>query len=410
MSSPILPYRVWDKILKKHPYATKAIANKTHVVRTKPTEISLVYGYNSPRVHLTLATITKTAGINFISPGDELSHKMLSFRINKFLAPINRVTHDDPDYLGELRANDGWNMPLNIISVAKLPEREMTADEAKVISDYKAKNAADKNSWRGPDYVPYYLTPRLSYQPDYWYGTVDSVNLKTRKGTVVTVRFAAGKTCSGMYFDHTLQSEDYPLLRGWSRKKFYKVMDEQGVTGYARFHWPMPTIDLDTLEVTPGEWHEVEGKLNTCHNGIHVCIIDQIPNWVSSNHRFMLVEMETGPVYDVGDSGKYLTRKARVKRVICDLSDVLKFHGSVPQIKLIKKKMKGINPPKPKTYKMSMDARVRITREVKVYSQRELKHIKAEMERNVMHNRYGYEYDAVTIAKKITVKQVETDA
>ena len=72
----------------------------------------------------------------------------------------------------------------------------------------------------------------------------------------------------------------------------------------------------------PGEWQpRIEGKLEICRRGYHVCTADQIPYWCGTE----LIEVEVGGVVEVG-SDKVLCRTWReIRRYKWTREDMIQF-------------------------------------------------------------------------------------
>lgn len=86
--------------------------------------------------------------------------------------------------------------------------------------------------------------------------------------------------------------------------RVFKVLHEDG----RAFHggsgsWPLPRGDK------PGAWMSVDGPLDPCHNGLHLCRTADLPRWLGP----AIYEAEyEGEVVDAGD--KLVVRKARLLR------------------------------------------------------------------------------------------------
>jgi len=84
---------------------------------------------------------------------------------------------------------------------------------------------------------------------------------------------------------------------------YYKVLAPNGKP----FHggtgtWPLPT------EAGPGEWLEVEGKIQPCENGLHVCRPDDLIHWLGPE----IYTVEVDPAELVIDDDKVVVRRARL--------------------------------------------------------------------------------------------------
>ena len=59
----------------------------------------------------------------------------------------------------------------------------------------------------------------------------------------------------------------------------------------------------------PGEWRSVTGKIEACHNGLHACRAEHLPEWINQE----LWVLEPGKRVRVVDAGdKVVMRKARI--------------------------------------------------------------------------------------------------
>jgi hypothetical protein len=84
------------------------------------------------------------------------------------------------------------------------------------------------------------------------------------------------------------------------RETYYKVTD----TGGQPFHG-------GTGKWTKGRWRSVKGEIVACHNGLHFCTIDQLPQWLGPE----VWEFEpSGEIIDAGD--KLVCAKGRITRKI----------------------------------------------------------------------------------------------
>lgn len=104
------------------------------------------------------------------------------------------------------------------------------------------------------------------------------------------------------------------LLKVTKRQRYFKVMSEEGKTGYAEHVWDLPKQN-NGGDAICGDWLTVDGPLRMCRNGIHVCTPDQLQHWTERNS--IVVEMEIcGAVYTHPGQNKLVCRKARIKRVM----------------------------------------------------------------------------------------------
>lgn len=90
---------------------------------------------------------------------------------------------------------------------------------------------------------------------------------------------------------------------------YYKGLNPDG-SCYHGGHgaWPLPARNTDG-SWTPGEWVEVEGKVEACVNGLHACRDRQVLEWLGP----ALFELEyDGEPVDAGN--KVVGRKARLVR------------------------------------------------------------------------------------------------
>ncbi len=84
---------------------------------------------------------------------------------------------------------------------------------------------------------------------------------------------------------------------------FYKVLNEHGRSTYTNTAWPLPTDD------GPGDWLKVEGELEMCSNGIHLCRPQDVVRWLGP----VIYEAEpSGEIIESDD--KIVCRKARLVR------------------------------------------------------------------------------------------------
>lgn len=82
--------------------------------------------------------------------------------------------------------------------------------------------------------------------------------------------------------------------------ELYKITGPNG----APFHggsgaWPLPSAD------GPGEWREVEGRIDPCHNGLHLCRRRDILEWLgpeiyAAEHEGEIVECDDKVVTGAG--------------------------------------------------------------------------------------------------------------
>lgn len=87
--------------------------------------------------------------------------------------------------------------------------------------------------------------------------------------------------------------------------KLYKSLDKDGKGPYSGMAWSLPREE-------PGDWMPpVEGKLEVCLNGYHLCARDQLVEWIDA--RVFEAEYR-GERLDEGD--KIVVREARLLREI----------------------------------------------------------------------------------------------
>ena len=91
-------------------------------------------------------------------------------------------------------------------------------------------------------------------------------------------------------------------------EKLYKVLNVDGsCCNGGTGQWFLPTYNPDG-SWTPGEWMQaIEGYLEPCSNGYHVCTIEQLITWLGP----AIFEVEIGDEY-IDDDDKLVARKARL--------------------------------------------------------------------------------------------------
>jgi len=168
-------------------------------------------------------------------------------------------------------------------------------------------------------------------------------------------------------------------VKDWQTRPLFKSMDDRGMTGYMRHQWDMPKEDG-----TPGEWHEVDGDLKMCDNGIHVCRASDIMAWTQKTPSVNIVLMEIeGPVVrsNTGSDNKYICNKARVVKVVCTVADVWDAERNlqIPPRKTIMRALKGLPPSPPTfTYQATVKLTGSLTREATARTLNEARQIATE--------------------------------
>ena len=168
-------------------------------------------------------------------------------------------------------------------------------------------------------------------------------------------------------------------VKDWQTRPFFKSMDDRGLTGYMHHQWDMPKEDG-----TPGEWHEVDGDLKMCGNGIHVCKASDIMDWTkkAGDVNIVLMEIE-GPVVRsrTASDNKYICNKARVVKVVCTVADVWDAERNlgIPPGKTIMRALKGLPPSPPTfTYQATVKLTGSLTREATARTLKEARQIATE--------------------------------
>lgn len=85
---------------------------------------------------------------------------------------------------------------------------------------------------------------------------------------------------------------------------YYKALRAGRRGTHTEFVWP-----------EPGEWVEVDGDLEACRNGLHVCRVDQLLDWLSDELWRVEVDEAAGLV-DAGD--KVVARRVRLVEQVPD--------------------------------------------------------------------------------------------
>lgn len=105
-------------------------------------------------------------------------------------------------------------------------------------------------------------------------------------------------------------------------QRFYKVTGPNGEAVWSGHGtWPLPT------DTEPGEWWEVEGELEACRNGLHICTADQLVTWLRDGGVIWRAEVE-GEALDAG--GKYVARKVRLLPGPIPCEGVASYEGAGP--------------------------------------------------------------------------------
>jgi hypothetical protein len=173
-------------------------------------------------------------------------------------------------------------------------------------------------------------------------------------------------------------------VKDWNRKTFYKAVNDAGRTHLTAFQWDMPRPGYNGP--VPGDWHDVEGELVMCRHGIHVCTADMVGHWVQRGTNNLIVEMDCPTTVFKGNSNdnKLITRKARVKRVVADVSDP-ELHTAILNLGMVevcKRLAKGQKIPKYRTYKLTQSW---TTTQENTYVARSMKEAR-QMAKGMMHN------------------------
>jgi hypothetical protein len=92
----------------------------------------------------------------------------------------------------------------------------------------------------------------------------------------------------------------------------YKVLGPNGESIHGgSLSWSLPTVN-EAGEWTPGEWHEVKGKVRCCSNGLHLTTAPVM--WWRLDARVFLVEHEGDADTDGSADDKFAVRRARLIR------------------------------------------------------------------------------------------------
>lgn len=113
---------------------------------------------------------------------------------------------------------------------------------------------------------------------------------------------------------------NYPLLNivkiMTGKPIYYKVLLAGASPQEKSFKWSLPTKLADG-SWKPGEWHEIDGDLNMCHNGFHLTALPHYwhNQYFSKGNEDLLevwIAEYEGEVKDINDDNKICVRKARL--------------------------------------------------------------------------------------------------
>jgi hypothetical protein len=94
-----------------------------------------------------------------------------------------------------------------------------------------------------------------------------------------------------------------------------KVLKAGGIPPLAGsdFRWSLPT-QADDGSWAPGAWMEISGRLKACSNGLHLCRVQDLPNWIRYADEIYLAEHDGRMVVhdDETSQSKVVVRKARL--------------------------------------------------------------------------------------------------
>ena len=382
MTKHALQYKILDLLLLKNRGGgnkTKAICHNAHLMRTDKT-ISLIYGMSTGNQQ-TMATIHRNGSIRVYHRYANVGNKIWAWRMQKFFDLLNVHTIGNDNYFSKLTISEGYQNNISLVSAAELPQRDLTAQEAKALAEYEALPMHERWGKRTP-----YL--RLRYGPDYWYGVITDYRLPAAHtpAPCFIIRPMPGKTTGGYYFDLSpTQAGDsgFTVLKGHRRMKFYKCVSPSGGTTFSKYQWSMPTTDEATGETTPGDWLTIEGNLEFCRKGIHICTLDQICCWMN-DFANLVVEMEYEGKVLTGSNNdnKYLVRKARIKRIVADTTDFQKQFGSHSRSSAAQRALKALTQGKqlkqPEVYKIDVRVTHIVSTTATVYSKAELARVRKQ--------------------------------
>jgi hypothetical protein len=96
-----------------------------------------------------------------------------------------------------------------------------------------------------------------------------------------------------------------------TKTKYYKVLREDGSAPYqTSFKWPLPKGRK------PGDWVSVQGPVQLCGNGLHLCAREDISRWVrDDNEKFRVFEAEGEGAVQIG-ADKVSFERARLVREV----------------------------------------------------------------------------------------------
>ena len=97
------------------------------------------------------------------------------------------------------------------------------------------------------------------------------------------------------------------------KKKLYKVLVGGASCHGGDLRWSLPKREGETW--MPGEWHEVEGDLERCSNGLH--LTSDPARWWKPNCEIFLVEAEDFDG-DEDEDAKVVARRVRLLRQLSD--------------------------------------------------------------------------------------------
>jgi hypothetical protein len=100
-----------------------------------------------------------------------------------------------------------------------------------------------------------------------------------------------------------------------TRPLLLKVLKAGGIPPLvgSDFRWSLPT-QADDGSWAPGAWMEISGRLKACSNGLHLCRVQDLPNWIRYADEIYLAEHDGRMVVhdDETSQSKVVVRKARL--------------------------------------------------------------------------------------------------